>query len=82
MLSPSAVLDSLIRAGMRHVSPRDTPLAYAVAAAEEAGALVALRALMSAWRRSGAAGYRPSFAAARKVGVSPRERLWVSICPP
>ena len=45
MLSAVAVLDSLIRAGMRHVvvSPgsRSAPLAYAVAAAEEAGALVA-----------------------------------------
>ena len=45
MLSAVAVLDSLIRAGMRHVvvSPgsRSAPLAYAVAAAEEAGALTA-----------------------------------------
>ena len=45
MLSAVAVLDSLIRAGMRHVvvSPgsRSAPLAYAVAAAEEAGALIA-----------------------------------------
>ena len=45
MLSAVAVLDSLIRAGMRHVvvstGSRSAPLAYAVAAAEEAGALVA-----------------------------------------
>ena len=45
MLSAISVLDSLIRAGMRHVvlSPgsRSAPLAYAVAAAETAGAIVA-----------------------------------------
>ena len=45
MLSAISVLDSLIRAGMRHIvlSPgsRSAPLAYAVAAAETAGAIVA-----------------------------------------
>lgn len=44
MLSAISVLDSLIRAGMRHIvlSPgsRSAPLAYAAAAAEEAGALI------------------------------------------
>ncbi len=45
MLTAVSVLDSLIRAGMRHVvvSPgsRSAPLAYAIAAAAEAGALIA-----------------------------------------
>ena len=45
MLSAISVLDSLIRTGMRHIvlSPgsRSAPLAYAVAAAETAGAIVA-----------------------------------------
>ena len=45
MLPAVSVLDSLIRAGMRHVvvSPgsRSAPLAYAIAAAAEAGALIA-----------------------------------------
>lgn len=45
MLTAISVLDSLIRAGMRHivVSPgsRSAPLAYAIAAAAEAGALIA-----------------------------------------
>ena len=45
MLSAISVLDSLIRAGMRHIvlSPgsRSAPLAYAVAAAKTAGAIVA-----------------------------------------
>ena len=45
MLSAISVLDSLIRAGMRHIvlSPgsRSAPLAYAVAAAETAGTIVA-----------------------------------------
>lgn len=45
MLSAVSVLDSLIRTGMRHIvlSPgsRSAPLAYAVAAAEAAGAVVA-----------------------------------------
>lgn len=45
ILTAVSVLDSLIRAGMRHVvvSPgsRSAPLAYAIAAAAEAGALIA-----------------------------------------